>query len=247
MILRSLLRFSINSKQICKRNYYSNRINSLFLDKFDKYSSKLKTEEDSHETQKINKLLEEFTQLTGSLKDVEKELSTGEQSDNEFSTLMKEEKVELETKQKDLITKVLNEIYDYELSKDSERIADASSVLFEVSAGVGGKEAMLFANELCVMYINYFYHKNWDIQDVESDEQGGYLRHYQATIDGRNVWNYMKFEAGVHRVQRVPETEARGRVHTSTVSIACIPITENSGVEINGESKCTIIFQQSLN
>lgn len=223
------------SRQLIRRNHYSSRISALFLDNFDKYYSKLKTEESRHDTQRISKLLEEFTQLSDSIKDIEKELSNDKQPDVELSTLMKEEKVELEAKQSDLVTRVLNEIYNYELSKDASRIPDALSVLFEVSAGVGGKEAMLFANELCMMYINYFNHKNWDVQDVESDEQGGYLRHYQAKIEGRDVWNYMKFEAGVHRVQRVPETDARGRIHTSTVSIACIPITDDCAIEVNGE------------
>lgn len=238
MILKHFLKLSIIPSHLCRRSYYSNRINKLFLDNFEKYCAKLQTEEISsgiaHKAQRISKLLEKFTEFSASIKDVEKELDN-KQSDKELLSLMKEEKIELEKKQNDLIPNVLNEIYDYELSKDKERISDASCVLFEVSAGVGGKEAMLFANELCFMYLNYFNHKNWEIMDTESDEQGGYLRHYQAKIEGRDVWNYMKFEAGVHRVQRVPETEAHGRVHTSTVSIACIPVTDDCAVEVNGE------------
>lgn len=242
MFLKHLLRIAVISKQLPRRHYYSSRISCLFLNNFDKYFAKLKTEENSHLNQRISNLLDEFTQLSGSIKDVEKELSNDNQNDNEndneLLTMMKDEKVELETKQKDSIARILNEIHEYELSKDTERIEDASSILFEISAGVGGKEAMLFANELCTMYLNYVNHKNWDIMDVESaDEQGGYMRHFKAKIEGRNVWNYMKYEAGVHRVQRIPETEARGRVHTSTVSVACIPITNDCAVEIIGESK----------
>lgn len=231
----NLSRLSVILRHLPRRSYYSSRINNLFLENVNKYSSKLQTDEISHRTKHITKLLGEFNELSGSIQDVDKELTSDSHSDSELLSLMKEEKGEMETKRSELITRILNEIHSYEQSKENERIPDSSSVLFEVSAGVGGKEAMLFANELCLMYNNFFNHKNWDVLDVESDEQGGYMRHYQAKIEGRDVWGFMRFEAGVHRVQRIPETESRGRVHTSTVSLACIPIIYDSGVEINGE------------
>lgn len=240
MFLKKISRITTFLSHLTKRSYYSSRINNLFLENVNKYSMKLNTEsslEASHKTKTIAKLLDEFNEISGSIQDVNKELTGDSHSDIELSGLFKEEKLEMESKRNELITRVLNEIHSYEQSKDNERIPDSSSVVFEVSAGVGGREAMLFANELCVMYINFFNFKNWDILDEESDEQGGYLRHYQARIEGRDVWGFMRFEAGVHRVQRVPETEARGRVHTSTVSLACIPITDDSGVEINGEQQ----------
>lgn len=232
MLLKFITKITRLTSNLNRRSYFSSRINSLFLDNFDKYTAKIKTDENSHENKTICKLLEDFATLTDSIKDVEKELAN-KQSDNEMLSLMKEEKVELEAKQNELLANVLNEIHNYETSRDEERIPDSSSVLFEVSAGVGGKEAMLFANELCNMYINYFNFKRWEMSDVESDEQGGQLRHFQARIDGRGVWGFMRFEAGVHRVQRVPETETRGRVHTSTVSIAAIPTSDDVAVEIN--------------
>lgn len=235
MILRNLLRISKAIQWLPRRSYYSSKVTELFINNFEKYSTKLKNDESSHKTKQIGNLLKEFTHQSESIKEVEKELSNKAPSDPEMLELMKEEKVELEAKRVELIAKVLNEIHSYEISQDTERIPDSSSVLFEISAGVGGKEAMLFANELCIIYIKYFNYKRWNIADVESDEQGGYLRHYQAKVEGRNVWDCMRYEAGVHRVQRVPETEARGRVHTSTVSIACIPFTEDSVVELNGE------------
>lgn len=239
MILRRILRIPRVINLLFKRSYYSSRINSLFINNFDKYFVKVKNE-NFQETKEICRLLEDFIQLTEEIKDVEKELN---QSDKEMASLMKEEKVELESKQTNLIAHVLNEIYSYELSKDTERIADSANVLFEISAGVGGKEAMLFADELCLMYINYFQYKNWQPVNGNSDEQAGALRHYKARIEGRDVWGFMRFEAGVHRVQRVPETEARGRVHTSTVQIACIPIIDDACVEINGNF---IQFNQNI-
>lgn len=147
-----------------------------------------------------------------------------------------------------IITDILNEIHSYESRKDQNKIPDSSSILFEISPGVGGKESMLFANELYSLYSNYFHYKNWKISNLEADEDCGYLRHCKARIDGHNdVWACMKFEAGVHRVQRIPATESRGRIHTSTVSIACIPITDESGVEINGKFFDTFSKFSSLN
>lgn len=235
MFLKSLTRFSNGIIQFHKRTYFSSRITSMFVNNFDRYSERLKSFESSHTKVHIEDLLGEFTQLTGSMNDVEKELSNEAQSDKELVGLMKEEKLELETKHSELVNKILNEIYSYELSQDKERIPDSASILFEISPGVGGKEAMLFANELFSMYHNYFHFKRWDLKDVEVDEQGGYMRHFHAKVEGEDVWGHMKFEAGVHRVQRIPETESRGRIHTSTVSLACIPVTVDLGVEINGE------------
>lgn len=235
MLLRSVGRISNIMSHLDRRRYFSSRISTLFVNNFDKYNDKIRSNRDTYEKKQLNKLLEDFNQLTASIKDVDEGINSETSSDKELAGLMKEEKVELEVKQNELTAEVLNEIYHYELSNDADRIPDSSSVLFEVSAGVGGKEAMLFANELCNLYINFFNHKRWDLVDVEADQQSEYLRHYRARVDGHDVWGFMRFEAGVHRVQRVPETDSKGRIHTSTVTIACIPITTDAGVEINGE------------
>lgn len=223
-----------------RRSYYSSKITSLFVDNFEKYQTRFAEESKdstSHKKTKLKEKLASFTLITASIRDVDKELNNESQTDKELASLMSEEKAELESERNKIIANVLNEIHDYEQSKDMERIPDSSSVLFEVSAGVGGKEAMLFANDLCNLYYNYFSFKKWGMQDVESDQQpGGYLRHFQCKIEGREAWSHMKFEAGTHRVQRVPETETRGRIHTSTVSVACIPITDDADVDINGKT-----------
>lgn len=234
MLLRGFTHITKAIYLLTSRGYFSNRITTQFVNNFDKYFAKIKIEESSYKNKEVNHLLEEYNKLLGGIKDVEKELINSS-SDKELLSLMKEEKLELEDKQHDLISRVLNEIHNYELSKDEEKASDSSSILFEVSAGVGGKEAMLFANELCNLYMSYINFKRWDVQDVESDEQGGSLRHFRAKIEGRDVWAFMRFEAGVHRVQRVPETEARGRVHTSTVSLACIPISNDVQIDVDGK------------
>lgn len=113
------------------------------------------------------------------------------------------------------------EIFELLLPKD---VANQDEVLLEVSSGVGGQEAMLFTKQIFDMYCNYAAYKNWTIQvfNYEETDAGG-LRHAAASIIGRNAYRRLKFEGGVHRVQRVPKTERSGRIHTSTMTVAVMP------------------------
>ncbi|XP_066471869.1 peptide chain release factor 1-like, mitochondrial [Tiliqua scincoides] len=101
---------------------------------------------------------------------------------------------------------------------------DKSDLVMEVTAGVGGQEAMLFTAEVFNMYQQYAAYKNWNFEILEyaPSDLGG-LRHASATITGFEAYKLMKFEGGVHRVQRVPKTESKGRIHTSTMTVAILP------------------------
>ncbi|XP_064269431.1 peptide chain release factor 1-like, mitochondrial isoform X1 [Passer domesticus] len=101
---------------------------------------------------------------------------------------------------------------------------DESDLVMEVTAGVGGQEAMLFTSEIFDMYQRYAAYKKWKFEILEyfPSELGG-LRHAVASIAGVEAYKYMKFEGGVHRVQRVPKTEKQGRIHTSTMTVAILP------------------------
>ncbi|NXF18935.1 RF1ML factor, partial [Setophaga kirtlandii] len=101
---------------------------------------------------------------------------------------------------------------------------DESDLVMEVTAGVGGQEAMLFTSEIFDMYQRYAAYKKWKFEVLEyfPSELGG-LRHAVASIAGVEAYKYMKFEGGVHRVQRVPKTEKQGRIHTSTMTVAILP------------------------
>uniref|UniRef100_A0A8C3DLJ0 Peptide chain release factor 1-like, mitochondrial n=1 Tax=Corvus moneduloides TaxID=1196302 RepID=A0A8C3DLJ0_CORMO len=101
---------------------------------------------------------------------------------------------------------------------------DESDLVLEVTAGVGGQEAMLFTSEIFDMYQRYAAYKKWKFEVLEyfPSEIGG-LRHAVASIAGAEAYKYMKFEGGVHRVQRVPKTEKQGRIHTSTMTVAILP------------------------
>ena len=112
--------------------------------------------------------------------------------------------------------------------------ADARSAILEVRAGTGGDEAALFAGDLFRMYERYAALKGWKVETLSASEgdAGGY-KEVIATITGQNVFQRLKFESGVHRVQRVPATEAQGRIHTSAATVAVLPEAEDVDVAIN--------------
>ncbi|XP_053567784.1 peptide chain release factor 1-like, mitochondrial isoform X2 [Bombina bombina] len=112
--------------------------------------------------------------------------------------------------------------------------ADDNDLIVEVTAGVGGQEAMLFTAEVFDMYQHYASHKNWsfDILEYYPSDLGG-LRHATASVGGLEAYKNLKFEGGVHRVQRVPRTEKQGRIHTSTMTIAILPQPSEINLVIN--------------
>jgi len=111
---------------------------------------------------------------------------------------------------------------------------DNKNVIVEIRAGVGGEEAALFANSLYRMYSMYAESQNWktELASVNETELGG-IKEISFTIEGNGVYSRLKFESGVHRVQRVPETESGGRVHTSTATVAVLPEMETVDVQLN--------------
>ena len=111
---------------------------------------------------------------------------------------------------------------------------DERDVILEIRAGAGGDEAGLFASELLRMYIRYAERKGWPATVVDSSENAaGGIKEASVTISGQGVYSSLKYESGVHRVQRVPATEAQGRIHTSTVTVAVMPEAEEVDVQIN--------------
>jgi peptide chain release factor 1 len=111
---------------------------------------------------------------------------------------------------------------------------DEKNVVLEIRAGTGGDEAALFASDLFRMYTKFAERNGWRLEVMSSSDTGvGGLKEVIATIEGRGVYSKLKYESGVHRVQRVPATEASGRVHTSTVTVAVLPEAEDVDVQIN--------------
>src|SRR5439155_15999552 len=111
---------------------------------------------------------------------------------------------------------------------------DEKNVVLEIRAGTGGDEAALFAGELFRMYSRYAERQGWRVEVMSSNDTGvGGLKEVIATIEGRGVYSKLKYESGAHRVQRVPATEASGRLHTSTATVAVLPEAEEVDIQIN--------------
>ena len=124
--------------------------------------------------------------------------------------------------------------------------ADNAPVILEVRAGTGGDEAALFAGDLFRMYQRYASDKGWRVEVLEASESGvGGYKEIQASVTGDNVFGRMKFESGVHRVQRVPETETQGRIHTSAATVAVLPEPEDVDIEINDADIRVDVFRAS--
>lgn len=149
------------------------------------------------------------------------------ETDSEMKQLMQEE--EFSCKQK--IEQLSSELRVLLLPKDPN---DDKNVIMEIRAGAGGEEASLFAYELYKMYVKYAEKNRWKTEEIEnnSTELGG-IKEVVFSLSGKSAYAKLKFESGVHRVQRVPETESQGRVHTSTATVAVLPEVEDVEVTID--------------
>ncbi|HQG30702.1 MAG TPA: peptide chain release factor 1 [Deltaproteobacteria bacterium] len=177
--------------------------------------------------------LEEFIGPTRELKEVINEIQEHESMlddpDPEIKEMvrdelaeLREDKRELEQKLKFLLT-----------PKDPN---DEKDVILEIRAGTGGEEAALFAADLFRMYTRYAETRRWTVEVLSINETGiGGIKEVIAGIKGRGAYSRFKFESGVHRVQRVPETEASGRIHTSAVTVAVLPEAEEVDVQIDSQ------------
>ena len=123
---------------------------------------------------------------------------------------------------------------------------DGKKVIVEIRAGVGGEEAALFAHSLYRMYSMYAESKRWHTEiDAASETELGGMKEISFTVEGDGAWSRFKFESGVHRVQRVPETESGGRVHTSTATVAVLPEMETADVQLNPADIEMQVFRSS--
>lgn len=149
------------------------------------------------------------------------------ETDEEMKELAKEELNE----SKKRVEELEHELKILLLPKDPN---DDKNVMVEIRAGAGGDEAALFAAEIYRMYIHYAESKRWKVELVECEEIGiGGMKNVTFMITGNGAYSVMKYESGVHRVQRVPETESGGRIHTSTITVAVMPEAEEVDIQID--------------
>lgn len=177
------------------------------------------------ELDKIVQQYKKYKELLENIDSAKKVLAT--EKDQEFREMAKEELEQL-MPAKEAMEEVIKEML---IPKDPN---DSKNVILEIRGGTGGDEAALFAGDLYRMYTRYAETQNWRIEVIDFTEgtSGGY-KEVILNVSGEDVYGKLKFESGVHRVQRVPDTETQGRVHTSAASVAALPEVEDVDVEIN--------------
>ena len=173
---------------------------------------------------KIVKVFDEYMQALNTIEESDEIIADG--SDKEFVELAKIEKNEALEK----IPGLEEELKVLLIPKDP---ADDKNIILEMRAGTGGDEAAIFVEDMYRMYSMYFKTKGWRHEVTDSSEASKGYKELVMKVEGEGVYGIMKFESGVHRVQRVPETESQGRVHTSAITIAVLPEAEEVDVEIN--------------
>lgn len=173
-------------------------------------------------------LVEAYKQYKQAKQDVEDSLALlEEENDEEMRELAKEEL----SSAKDRIGDLENQLKILLLPKDPN---DDKNIILEIRAGAGGEEAALFAAELYRMYVNYAESHRWKVEIVSLNESGiGGFKEVVAMVTGNGAYSKLKYESGVHRVQRVPETESGGRIHTSTATVAVMAEAEEVDVQID--------------
>jgi peptide chain release factor 1 len=179
------------------------------------------------ERSSLEKLVETFRAFRQVLRDVEEHEELLGGPDKEVRELAREGLPHLKERHDALV----RELEILLLPRDPN---DEKDVIVEIRPGAGGDEAALFAEEIMQMYLRFADRKGWktEILDLGAGNQGG-VKEASFTLSGDDVYSWMKFESGVHRVQRVPATEAQGRIHTSTVTVAVMPEAEEVDVQIN--------------
>lgn len=194
------------------------------IERMDEWKGYTKELADMQET------VEKYTEYKKTEKELEElNISVETEKDRDMKDFIEEEIQELKTNKE----KLAEELRILLLPKDPD---DDKNVIMEIRAGAGGEEASLFAYELYKMYVKYAEKKRWKTEEIDSNEtELGGIKEVVFSVNGKSAYSRLKFESGVHRVQRVPETESQGRVHTSTATVAVLP--EVTDVEVNIDEK----------
>ncbi len=176
----------------------------------------------------LTPIVEAYREYKKCTQDIEDSLTMlEEESDAEMKEMLKEELGAA----KDRVQELEQELKILLLPKDPN---DEKNVIVEIRAGAGGDEAALFAAEIYRMYVRYAERQRWKTETMDVEEIGiGGMKNVSFMISGQGAYSRLKYESGVHRVQRVPETESGGRIHTSTITVAIMPEVEDFDVQID--------------
>ena len=187
----------------------------------------------------LNKIVSAFREYRDLLTELDDAKELLKDPDSEIQSMAKDEIAPLKGK----IGKIESEIKILLMPKDPN---DGKNVVLEIRAGTGGEEAGLFAGDLFRMYSRYAESKSWQIEVIEkSNSASGGFKEVVSLIRGKDVYSAFKYESGIHRVQRVPETEAQGRVHTSAVTVAVLPEAEDVDIDIDPSDIRVDVFRAS--
>ena len=173
-------------------------------------------------------LIETYTEYKNCEKNIEDSLAIlDEETDEELKEMAKEELNESKAR----VEELEHELKILLLPKDPN---DDKDIVVEIRAGAGGEEAALFAAELFRMYVHYAQARGWKVEVLSGDETGiGGMKEVEFMVKGQGAYSIMKYESGVHRVQRIPVTESNGRIQTSTASVAVMPEAEEVDIHID--------------
>ncbi len=207
------------------------------IDKYDNLSEDISSPEIINNHTKLAQLAKEQSDIEPLYKKC-KEYCQKKEEYNQNTVLISEEEEEIAKMAKEENDLLENQL---KLLEDDLKILfipkdpnDKRNIILEIRAGTGGSEACLFANDLYRMYIRFAEIKKWKVELIHlSENEGGGLKEGILSVKGLNVFGDMKFESGVHRVQRVPDTESSGRLHTSAATVAVLPEAEDVDIEIN--------------
>ena len=192
------------------------------------------------ERSELSELLETYKKYKKVCKELEESEQLISENDEEIKQLAKSEAHKLTNEKNELEEKLKLLI----LPKDPQ---DEKNILLEIRAGTGGEEAAIFVADLFRMYCKYAEEKRWKVEIMSQNITGlGGYKEIIALFEGKQVYSQLKYESGVHRVQRVPETESQGRIHTSAVTVAVLPEAEDVEVEIDQTTDLKIdVFRAS--
>ena len=190
----------------------------------------------------LTPLVETYKEYKQAKQDVEDSLALlEEESDEEMREMAKEELSDAKKR----IEELEQQLKILLLPKDPN---DEKNVIVEIRAGAGGDEAALFAAEIYRMYVRYAERQRWRVETMDVEEIGiGGMKYVSFMISGQGAYSRLKYESGVHRVQRVPETESGGRIHTSTITVAIMPEVEDFDVQIDMNDCKFDVFRASGN
>lgn len=193
----------------------------------------------SKEHGRLFPIINTYREYNSVQEEIDKSRSLLDDPDPEMRELAREEIDALKSK----ISKLENDLKLLLLPKDPN---DEKNIILEIRAGTGGEEAALFASDLFRMYARYSELKEWKTEILSQSSTGiGGFKEVIILVEGQRVYSHLKHEGGVHRVQRVPETEAQGRIHTSAVTVAVLPEAEEVDVEISPDDLRVDVFRAS--